>query len=104
MAWSASRAYTFLRSVGDLEDSGLSVRLPDWWRKRSRPQVSVTIGEKKQNTLGVHALLDFNVEMALGDNPLSRKDLNDLLAGEEGLVLLKGQWVEVDRERITGSY
>ena len=100
MAWSASHAYTFLRSVGDLEDSGLSVRLPDWWRKRSRPQVSVTVGEKKLNTLGAHALLDFKVEMALGGEPLSRKELDELLAAEDELVLLKGQWVEVDREKL----
>jgi len=99
-AWSASRAYAFLRSVPTLEDSGLSVRLPDWWRKRSRPQVSVTIGEEKKHTLGASAVLDFNVDVALGDEALSAKELDDLLAAEDGLVLLKGQWVEVDRERL----
>ena len=45
MAWTPDRAYRLLRSVPELEESGLSVRLPDWWRKRARPQVSVTVGE-----------------------------------------------------------
>ena len=100
MAWSAEQAYAFLRTVPELEASGLSVRMPDWWRKRARPQVSVTIGQKKQSTLGAGAVLDFNMKLALGDETLSPKELAELLAGEDGLVLLKGQWVEVDREKL----
>jgi SNF2 family DNA or RNA helicase len=99
-AWSASQAYEFLRSVPQLEESGLWVRVPDWWRKRSRPRVSVTIGEKKKSTLGVSALLDFDVRVALGDAAVSMKEVRELLAGEDGLVFFKGQWVEVDRERL----
>ena len=99
-AWSAERAYTFLRTVPELEDSGLSVRLPDWWKKRARPQVSVTIGEKKKSALGADAMLDFDMNLALGDDELSPEELAELLAGEDGLVLVKGQWVEVDREKL----
>ncbi|NQU74901.1 MAG: DEAD/DEAH box helicase, partial [Planctomycetes bacterium] len=83
-----------------LEDSGLSVRLPNWWRKRARPQVAVTIGERRKSILGAEAVLDFNVTVALGDAALSPEELAALLAGEDGLVLLKGQWVEVDREKL----
>ncbi len=89
-AWTAEQAYAFLRTTSELEDSGLSVRLPDWWKKRARPQVSVTIGEKKQSTLGTGAVLDFNMKLALGDEPISPGELAELLAGEDGLVLLKG--------------
>ena len=100
MAWTAAQAYTFLRTTSELEDSGLSVRLPDWWRKRARPQVSVTIGQKKQSTLGAGAVLDFNTKLALGDESLTPKELAELMAGEDGLVLVKGQWVEVDRAKL----
>ena len=85
------------------EESGLLVRVPDWWRRRSRPRIAVTIGEEKQNRLGPDALLDFNVELALGDQRLTSSEWQRLLAGEEGLVLLKGQWVEVDRERLSSA-
>ena len=37
LAWTPDRAYRLLRSVPALEASGLTVRLPNWWRKRSRP-------------------------------------------------------------------
>ena len=100
MAWTAARAYRLLQSAEELEESGLTVRLPNWWRRRPRPQVSVTIGARTPSGLGVDALLDFDVNVALGDVSLSPGELRALLAGEDGLVLLKGQWVEVDRDRL----
>ena len=100
MTWTAARAYRLLRSAAELEESGLSVSLPNWWRRRPRPQVSVTLGTGVPAALGVGAMLDFNVRVALGDSSLSPEELDSLLDGEDGLVLLKGQWVEVDRDRL----
>ena len=100
MAWTAAQAWRLLRSAEDLEESGLSVSLPNWWRRRPRPQVSVTIGAGAPSRLDVGAMLDFDVRVALGDATLSREELDSLLDGDDGLVLLKGQWVEVDRDRL----
>ena len=100
MAWPPARAYALLQSAPVLKESGLSVRLPNWWRKRPRPQVSVTVGARAPATLGVDAMLDFDVKVALGDVALSPEELASLLDGGDHLVLLKGQWVEVDRERL----
>lgn len=100
MAWTPGRAHRFLLSAAALEESGLMVRLPDWWRRRPRPQVSVTVGEKSPSMLGLNAVLDFDVSVALGDARLSREETDALLEGGDGLVLFKGQWVEVDREKL----
>lgn len=100
MAWSAEKAYRFLQTVPELEDSGLTVRLPDWWKKRPKPRVEVVIGQNRKAALGLDALLDFNVRVALGDEPVSREELARLLRGGDGLVLLKGRWVEVDPEKL----
>ncbi len=100
LRWTPDRAYRLLRNVPELEASGLSVRLPNWWRKRPRPQVGVTIGGATPSMVGADAMVDFDVGVALGGEPLSRAELQTLLAGEGELVLLKGQWVEVDRERL----
>lgn len=99
MAWSAEQAYTMLRSVPLLEEAGLSVRLPNWWKKRARPRVSVKIGETR-TTLGTRALLDFDLQVALGDRTLSSEEMQAILDGADGLVFIKGQWVEVDRTRL----
>ena len=100
LAWTPDRAYRLLRSVPELEASGLSVRLPNWWRKRPRPQVSVTIGDTTPSMVGADAMVNFDVSVALGGEPLSRAELETLLDGDGELVLLKGQWVEVDRDRL----
>ncbi|MFA5507097.1 MAG: DEAD/DEAH box helicase [Vulcanimicrobiota bacterium] len=47
-----------------------------------------------------HALLDFQMDVALGEETLSAQEVQSLLRGEDGLVFVKGQWVEVDRERL----
>jgi len=49
---------------------------------------------------GAEAMLDFDVGLALGDATLSAQELQALLASTEPLVLLKGQWVEVDRDKL----
>jgi len=100
LAWPPERAYRFLLAVPALEESGLTVRLPDWWRRRPRPRVAVTIGDKRPSMLGLKAMLDFSVQVALGDETLTPEEIEALLAGGNGLVLLKGQWVEVDGEKL----
>jgi len=100
MAWPVHRAYSMLRSSLALEESGLCVRLPDWWKKRPRPRVAAVIGSNKQSLLGVDSMLDFRVNVALGDTPLSQEELDEILSDQNGLVLFKGQWIEVDRERL----
>jgi superfamily II DNA or RNA helicase len=103
LLWTPSEAHRFLQEAPLYEESGVLVRLPDWWRKRPRPQVGVTIGQKRQKTLDATTLLDFDVKLALGDQTLTNKEWKDLLAADDGLVLLKGQWVEVDREKLTAA-
>jgi len=101
LAWAPGEAYRFLKEVPLFEECGVLVRLPDWWRKRPRPQVAVTIGQKRQKAFGADAMLAFDVELALGGEKLSEQEWRALMAGGDGLVLLRGQWVEVDRQRLT---
>ena len=101
LAWTPRQAYRFLKEVPVFEQSGVLVRLPDWWKKRPRPRVGVTIGNKRQKKFDATAMLDFKVQLALGDAGAYRSRMAELLAAEEGLVLLRGQWVEVDRDKLT---
>ena len=101
LVWLPQEAYEFLQSVPAYEESGLLVRLPNWWKKRTRrPQVAVTIGEQKTSSVGINALLDFHLDVVIDGQRLSRAEIAALLAGEDGLVMLRGQWVEVDREKL----
>ncbi|MFV1963792.1 MAG: DEAD/DEAH box helicase [Pirellulaceae bacterium] len=100
LAWTPAEAYRLLKDVPLFEESGILVRLPDWWKKRPRPRIGISIGENKQAKLHAQGMLDFNVHVALGDQKLSDAEWRQLMAADDGLVLLKGQWVEVDRQKL----
>ena len=102
LAWTPAEAHRFLREIPAFEAAGLVVRVPDWWRARhpARPEVTVRLGEKRPGLLGMEALLDFSVDVTLGNEKLSAAELRALLASADGLVRVRGQWVELDRERL----
>jgi len=101
LAWEASQAYRFLQDVPAFEESGVLVRLPDWWRRRSRPRVTVQIGSARSVGLNAAGMLDFQVGAALGDKQLTKAEWKALKDADEGLLFLRGQWVEVDHQKLT---
>jgi len=100
LAWTPQKAYQFLSSIPQLEESGLTVKIPNWWKQRPRPQVKVTIDSATKSSLGISSLLNFNVKLAVGDELLSEEELSQLLSANQNLVCMRGQWIEVDRERL----
>lgn len=100
LSWSAAEAHRFLLEVPILEAAGVLVRVPDWWQRRPRASVQVTVGSKEPGGLGLDALVDFDVRLAVDGAPLSEAEWRTLAAQEAGLALVRGQWVELDRERL----
>ena len=99
-AWAPAEAYRLLQEVPLLVESGLLVRLPDWWHQRPRAVVKVTIGQNRTAVFGADALMDFSVELALGEQQITPNEWRQLLKNQDGLVFLKGQWVEINREKL----
>jgi|CZKU01.1.fsa_nt_gi hypothetical protein len=102
LRWTPREAHAFLKDVPALEEAGVVVRVPDWWHTKSppRPQVHVTVGGRPPSQLGTDAVLDFSVQLALDGDPLSAEERRALLQATDGLVLLKGRWVEADGARL----
>ena len=101
-ALTIDEAYRFLRDVPQLEESGLVVRVPNWWqaRKTMRPAVQVRLGSDAPSQVGLESLLDFSVDLALDGERLSAEERRQLQAAPDGLFLLRGKWVEVDQTRL----
>ena len=100
--WRPEQAFSFLQNIPLFEQCGLVVRIPDWWKagRPPRPQVTVRIGEAKGNLLGKDSLLDFDVQLSVEGESLTESELKAILQSASGLVLLKGKWVEVDRDKL----
>lgn len=105
LRWNVAEALSFLRDVHQLEDAGVIVRVPAHWRagRPPRPTVAARVGAKPAGGgLGLESLLDFHVEVTLEGEKLTPEEVRSLLRATEGLALLRGRWVEVDRERLGG--
>ena len=69
--------------------------------KAPPPRVVLTLGEKRAGRLTAETMLDCKIELALGEQRLTAEEWRQIMEAKDGLVNLKGQWVEVDRERLS---
>lgn len=100
-AWTCQQAYAFLKEIPVYEESGVLVKIPDWWKKRPRPQVKISVGSNAKSNFSASTLLDFDVELVLDDKKITAKEWKSLMESEENLVLIRGQWIEVDKEKLS---
>ncbi len=100
LRWSPQQALQFLKDVPAIESAGVAVRMPANWRmnRPARPQVKATVGGHAPSQLGMDALLDFRMDVTLDGERLSATEIKRLLADSDGLVLIRGKWVEIDHE------
>ena len=103
LRWTPAEAFQLLSDVPRLEAAGVVVRVPTAWRanRPPRPQVTATVGGKPPSGLGTEALLDFKMGVSLDGEALTKAEIEQLLASSNGLHLVRGRWVEVDRERLS---
>jgi len=101
-AWKTDEAYRFLKEIPVLKESGVIVRVPDWWKSGQppRPRITLTIGQERGAALGADSLLDFQVGATLDGEPLTEDEWRRLMETTSRLVFLRGRWVEVDAERL----
>jgi hypothetical protein len=102
LRWSPAEAFELLGDVNELEHAGVVVRMPATWRagRPARPQVTATVGTRAPSTLGTEGLLDFRAEVTLDGQTLTEGEVREILASAVGLAFIRGQWVEVDKQRL----
>jgi non-specific serine/threonine protein kinase len=102
LRWTPREAVVFLRDIHVLEQAGVVIRVPAHWRagRPPRPTVTATVGTRPPSGLGLDTLLDFRMDVTLDGEALTPAEVQALLEGVDGLALLRGRWVEIDRERL----
>jgi len=95
-------AFRLLNDAAALESAGIVLRMPVGWKanRPPRPQVTAMVGGKPAVGVGQEALLDFQVQVTLDGEPLTEAELRRLLDASSGLAMMRGRWVEIDRERL----
>lgn len=108
------QAYRFLREAAWLlEESGLGVLVPPWWSRSGvqGPRLGVQVRIRPQGPpsspgsgrLGLNTLVEYDWQLALGDQPLSLEEFQQLAALKVPLVRLRGQWVELQPDQIEAA-
>lgn len=102
LRWQPSDALRFLVDVPKLEAAGIIVRAPSNWQsgRPARPLIKASVGARPPSLLGMDALLDFNIEFTLDGARLSASEIRQLLNGSDGLQMIRGRWVEIDRKKL----
>jgi non-specific serine/threonine protein kinase len=101
--WDIDQAYRFLKDIPILEESGLTVRIPNWWRNKPKVRVKIVVGENNVPAMGLNSILDWDVKLAVGDQNLSASEIEQFLAGAYtgDLIFFKGQWLEANKEQLS---
>jgi non-specific serine/threonine protein kinase len=102
-------AHEFLSdAAGLLVGAGFGVFLPGWWTKPgSRLGMRLRAGTPSQPgrvegtpMFGQEHLVEFDWRLSVGDQALSQDEVDTLIEARESLVRLRGEWMQVDPERL----
>ena len=94
-------AYSFLKDIEKIEETGILCRIPNWWRKKnSMLSVNVKLGEEKPSMVGFDALVSLQPSLVVDGVRLTQSEIEQLLRQTEGLAFLKGKWIEVNHEKL----
>jgi SNF2 family DNA or RNA helicase len=105
-ALTAAEAYAFIREAALLlQASGFGVLLPGLraglnLRARLAPKHKRDMPKGGVASLSFDTVIQFNWELALGDQPLSRAEFEQLARLKVPLVQIRGQWVELRPDQL----
>ncbi|MEH2407653.1 SNF2-related protein [Nostoc sp.] len=101
------QAYEFIKVVAwRLEDSGLGVILPpslanrEGWANRLGLKITAETPKTRQGRLGLQSLLNFQWQLAIGGQTISKAEFDKLVALNSPLVEINGEWVELRSQDI----
>lgn len=103
-------AFAFLTEKAMLlEQAGFAVMLPAWWTGRGAKTRLSARGQVKSpkmtggGGLNLDQLVQFDWQLALGDEDLSLAELQELAQLKSPLVKVRGQWVQLNAEEIQAA-
>ncbi|GAA0433113.1 helicase HelZ [Acrocarpospora corrugata] len=97
-------AFAFLRhSAPLLEAAGYGVVLPSWVGRTRLGLKMTTRSRPGPPNLGLRELVDFRMDLAVGDQVIDEAELAELARLKVPLVRVRGEWVELDDRQLKAA-
>lgn len=102
-------AFSFLREIGRLlEGSGFGVLVPPWWnqqdtRLRVRARIGGIVEGGGDGLLSMDSLVNYDWQLALGDETLTQEEFERLAALKAPLVQVRGRWVLLQPDQVEAA-
>ncbi|MCA1724071.1 MAG: ATP-dependent helicase, partial [Thermomicrobia bacterium] len=106
-------AFAFLQEdAWVLEDAGYTVIVPSWWTPEGRRRAKVRLktaartGKKGvaaaagKGLLSLDAIIEYEYQLSIGGEVVTEAEWRQLIAAKTPLVRFRGQWMELDREKM----
>ena len=93
------QVYEFIRSIAwQLQDNGLGVKFPPGLsvgegEQRLGIKMTAEVLQKKKERLNLQSLLQYKLEIAVGESTISKQGFKRLLAQKSPIVEVDGQWL-----------
>ena len=103
--------FDFLKeSAWVLENAGYKVVVPAWWTPQGRQRAKVKLkargksvsgsADKAKSYFSFNRLVEYEYELAIGDEKVTEKEWNQLVSAKSPLVQFRGQWMELDQDKM----
>ncbi len=112
MALSTAEAHEFLRQAAPLlQAAGFGVQLPSWAGRKgvglklTTRSKSISAGSRAaaSSGFGLQELVDFRLDLVIGDAVVDADELAELARLKIPLVRVRGQWVELDDRQLQAA-
>ena len=112
MALDTGAAHEFLRHAAPLlQAAGFGVQLPAWAGRKAVGLKLTTRSRSKSSSsraaadsgFGLHELVDFRLDLMIGDGVVDAAELAELARLKVPLVRVRGQWVELDDRQLKAA-
>ncbi|MEV4637938.1 SNF2-related protein [Actinoplanes sp. NPDC049548] len=112
MTLTTGEAHDFLRQAAPLlQAAGFGVQLPAWAGRKAvglklttRAKTTSPSGRAAADSgFGLEQLVDFRIDLVIGDGTVSAEELAELARLKVPLVRVRGQWVELDERQLKAA-
>ncbi|MFF5296799.1 DEAD/DEAH box helicase [Paractinoplanes globisporus] len=111
MELATGEAHDFLRQAAPLlQAAGFGVQLPAWAGRKgvglkltTRSKSSSKSRAAAASGFGLEQLVDFRVDLVIGDHTVTAEELAELARLKVPLVRVRGQWVELDDRQLRAA-